>query len=237
MLVLFYTKPHSALMTVITAESRVGEIVANRPSTSKTFHQYGIDFCCGGGSTLSKACSKKGVNVEEVLSDLNSPIGQMGTEETWVDANPNVLIGHILTAFHEPLRRELPRLEAMLNKVHRVHGHVDQLRFDALLSIFGAFKQDLLNHMQKEEEVLFPLIMQKRYNSLEMPIHMMEHEHEDAGEALRELRRLTDGFVAPEYACNTWKALWDGLRELEITMHEHVHLENNVLFPKATSLN
>ena len=224
-------------MTEITLESRVGDIVANRPSTSKTFHHYGIDFCCGGGRSLSVACSKKGVDAELVLSTLNQVDTGLESEETWIDATPNALIGHILTTFHEPLRSELPRLEAMLEKVHRVHGHVDQEKFDALLGTFSSLKEDLLDHMQKEEEVLFPLIMQKRYDAVEMPIQLLEHEHEDAGAALRELRRLTDDYVAPDYACNTWRALWDGLKELETAMHEHVHLENNVLFPRAASMN
>jgi len=224
-------------MTEITLDSRVGDIVAHRPSASKTFHQYGIDFCCGGGKSLSIACSKKGVNAEQVLLELTKVDSAFESEKTWINASPNALIGHILTKYHEPLQSELPRLEAMLEKVNRVHGHVDQAKFDALLSTFSTLKQDLLEHMQKEEHVLFPLIMQKRFDAVNMPIQMMESEHEEAGAALRELRRLTDDYVAPEYACNTWRALWDGLRELEIAMHEHVHLENNVLFPRAAALN
>ena len=220
-------------MTQITADSRVGEIVAIRPSTSRTFHRFGIDFCCGGGKSLSKACSKVGADLSQVLNELNSSDTQE-SENNWTTATPIALIGHIISEFHEPLKAELPRLEAMLEKVHRVHGHVDQLRFDSLLKTFSAFKAELLDHMRKEEEILFPLIMQRNFDDTEVPIQDMEHEHESAGEALRELRRLTDGYVAPDYACNTWRALWDGLQELEITMHEHVHLENNVLFPSVS---
>jgi len=222
----------AALMTTFTPSSRVGQIVADKPAASRTFHRYGIDFCCGGGQELGTMCSKKGINVDEVLSTLASDLAGQPTGTRWKDASSPALIGHILTAFHEPLREELPRLHGMLSKVHRVHGHVDQERFDRLLTLFSSLKEDLEAHMLEEEEVLFPAMMQRNTSLSTEELASFENEHEAAGDALREIRTLTDNFVAPDYACNTWKALWDGLKEFESMMHEHVHLENNVLFAR-----
>jgi len=221
-------------MSHFTVESPVGEIVAEQPASSKAFYQYNIDFCCGGGLPLSKACEKSGANPQAVLDAVEKAINNdTSSDRNWNDAPLPSLVGHILVNYHEPLRIELERLGNMLAKVIKVHGHVDTERFMALDTVFSGLSLELLNHMQKEENILFPIIMQGRGASAAMPVQMMEHEHEEAGEALREIKRLTNDYTPPEYACNTWRALWAGFGTLEREMHRHIHLENNILFPKA----
>jgi len=224
-------------MTQFSIEDAVGDIVAQKPSSSQAFYRYNIDFCCGGGSSLSKACKKAGIDPEEVLQAVNQVDASADANLTnWKEVSLTGVIGHILSEYHEPLRIELNRLDGMLEKVTRVHGHVDEKRFEALGSVFTAFKAELLSHMQKEEEILFPLIMQGRGQSCGMPIQVMEHEHQEAGNALEQLRELTDDYTPPEYACNTWRALWNGFEMLEKQMHRHIHLENNILFPRTMNL-
>ncbi|MDA1027840.1 MAG: iron-sulfur cluster repair di-iron protein [Bacteroidetes bacterium] len=226
-------------MLTFSPESKVGDIAVEQPSATRSFYRFGIDFCCGGGKSLQSVCEKKGIDVSEVLRDIQ--IQQLGSGETsndWKTASLAALISHIITTYHEPLRSELPRLKGMLDKVQRVHGHVDPERFEALQSVFTSLIEELSEHMLKEEQILFPMIMQGNGAHASAPISVMEQEHDNAGEALRAINKLTDEYVAPDYACNTWRALWSGFEDLEKMMHEHVHLENNILFPRAlTGLN
>lgn len=221
---------------MFTTESRVGDIAVEQPSATRTFYRYGIDFCCGGGKSIASVCAKKGIDVSEVLKEIeNQKQGMVETPNSWTEASLPAIIAHIITTYHEPLRTELPRLGGMLDKVERVHGHVDPERFKRMQSVYGALVQELLDHMGKEENILFPMIMAGKGAQTATPIAVMEAEHESAGDALRTLRELTDNYTPPDYACNTWRALWAGLSDLETTMHQHVHLENNILFPRAMS--
>lgn len=221
-------------MAQFTPESPVGEIAVEQPSATRTFYQYGIDFCCGGGKPLGDVCEKKGIDVAAVLADIEKQAnGLASSPDDWKNAPLTTLIGHILIEYHEPLNSELPRLKGMLDKVQKVHGHIDPERFEKLQSVFTGLQNELRAHMIKEEQILFPMIMQDRGKAAVLPVQVMEREHENAGEALRQLRSLTDDYTAPDYACNTWKALWSGLADLEIALHQHIHLENNILFPRA----
>ncbi len=219
---------------MFTTESRVGDIAVEQPSATRSFYRFGIDFCCGGGKSISSVCAKKGIDVAEVLRDIE--LQKSGIQEapnTWNAASLPAIIAHIISQYHEPLRTELPRLGEMLDKVQRVHGHVDPERFDRLQAVYNTLVEELLAHMGEEERVLFPLIMQGSGATATETIAALEGEHEAAGDALRTLRELTDDYTPPSYACNTWRALWAGLADLESTMHQHVHLENNILFPRA----
>ena len=217
-----------------TTDDRVGRIAAERPLATRVFARYGIDFCCGGGRSLAAACAERGLDPVEVVAEIERETGaDVGPVRRWDEASLGELVDHIVAAFHHPLREELPRLEAMARKVLAVHGEKDPATLTELVDVFAGLRRELEDHMTKEEQVLFPMVRRGDGASAGCPIAAIEREHEDAAAALRRLRELTQGYVVPEGACTTWRALWHGLAALETTMHEHVHLENNVLFPRA----
>lgn len=226
----------------IDAHVTVGELVTEQPARSRVFEQWGIDYCCGGRKTLAEACREKGLSAEELIRALE---GAQGTSPDADDPRPGVmslteLVEHILLTHHDYLKREIPRLSTMVEKVASVHGDSDS-RLAQVRDTFLTFANELGQHMAKEEQILFPAIRQLEgsgfadycFGSVAQPVRVMEMEHENAARALEELRDLTDGFTPPEFACNTYRALLDGFRELERDLHQHVHKENNILFPKA----
>lgn len=226
----------------ITENTTIADIAGALPSSVRVFQRHGIDFCCGGKKPIGLVCSERGLNFNEIVSALEASRGTAGDEpHDWSSESLGALIDHIVTTFHEPLRDELPRLQAMATKVARVHGtkasHL--MRLDAIV---GELSAELLTHMRKEEMVLFPAIEGLEEGAARVgmpiaaPIAVMEDEHDHAGALLAELRSLTDGYVPPEWGCATMRALYHGLAELESAMHVHVHLENNVLFPRAFRL-
>jgi regulator of cell morphogenesis and NO signaling len=218
----------------ITGQTAVGSVATQHPLTTRVFARHGIDFCCGGGKPLAEACTARGVDTETVLAEIEAEIEGRAAEETRWDERPMAeLIDHIITTFHLPLREELPRLEAMARKVYDVHGDKDPERLRGILETIVALKKELLLHMQKEEEILFPMITAGQGRMAMGPVSVMEAEHAEAGDMLRRFSELTDHYVPPAEACNTWRALWAGLEDLETAMHVHIHLENNILFPRA----
>lgn len=218
----------------ITAETTVGTVATEHPLATRVFARHGIDFCCGGKKPLAEACGAAGSDIDAVLAELQKEIEATPEPEVrWDEAPLENLIEHILRRYHDTLKEELPRLEEMARKVHRVHGDKDQARFDELLRTFLAVKEDIDQHLPKEEQVLFPAILAGHRHMLGGPISVMEMEHEALGEMLRKIRELTGEYVVPEIACNTWRALWVGLEELERDLHEHIHLENNILHKRA----
>ena len=225
---------------VITENTTVADIASAIPSSVRIFQRHGIDFCCGGKRPLAVACRERGVSFTELARTIEASIESgMRDERDWTREPLHVLVDHIVATYHEPLREELPRLESMATKVLRVHGSKAPYlgRVEALLMELAA---DLRLHMQKEEWVLFPAIRAIEGGAhpgmpISAPIGVMEHEHDRAGSVLSELREITGGYVVPPWACETFRALYRGLSELETTMHVHVHLENNVLFPRALS--
>lgn len=229
---------------MITADinQSVGQFVRQNPSCARVFERLQIDYCCGGKITLAQACEKRGINPQEVLNQLaeheDQQIGELVDADT---LSLTELCDHIETTHHAYLKTELPRLDAMTEKVARVHGNKDN-RLHRMREAFVALRTELEPHMMKEERILFPIIRQLETSterrefhcgSVANPIRQMEFEHDHAGDALAVLRESTDGFVPPEWACNTYRAMLDSLKRLEANMHQHVHKENNVLFPKA----
>jgi regulator of cell morphogenesis and NO signaling len=222
----------------ITETTTVGEIASIVPSAVRLFQRHGIDFCCGGRTPLSVACRDKGMPFPDVVSTIQAlAVEPRDADRDWTREPLDALTDHIVATYHDPLREELPRLEEMASKVAAVHGAKDPrlARLRAIVTELGA---DLRAHMQKEERVLFPAIRAIERGGraaipLPAPIAVMEHEHDHAGALLTGLRLLTEGYTPPDWACGTLRALYHGLAELESTMHVHVHLENNVLFPRA----
>lgn len=230
-------------MNDIHPHSIVGELVARQPNRSRVFQELGIDFCCGGKKSLEEVCTKHGLDLENVVARLEAcgPGGGSADPAHAAELPVDQLADYIVDHHHAFLRRELPRLFRMTEKVARVHGGADE-RLATLHAVFTGFAQELGDHMMKEEKILFPAIRSCASGGtvhgcgIQQPIRVMEFEHDRAGESLRQMRELTDGFVPPDWACNTYRAMLDGLQELEADMHRHVHLENHVLFPRALAL-
>lgn len=231
-----YSSPGTPLL-----DRTVGELVAERPGRSRVFQRHRIDFCCQGGTTLRQACERKGVSAETVVSELEAELAEKQAE----DFNPaqlplDQLTVYIVNRHHGYLREELPRLHAMSERVARVHGgHTPSLV--EVFQVFCELVDEMMLHTQKEEQILFPAIEAMSRgdippSSLSGPITVMMREHDDAGAALARLRELTDGFQPPAEACNTYRALFAGLADLEEDLQRHIHLENSVLFPGAQKL-
>ena len=219
------------------AQRTVGELVAERPNLSRVFQARDIGFCCQGGLTVGDACQRKGVSVEEVVAALEAEIAGPGDSGVNPATLPlGELVDHIVETHHNFLRRELPRIYAMADRVATVHGgHTPSLV--SVRNTFVEMANELVNHLEKEEKVLFPAIVElvKGGQALPIdgPVQCMMEEHDDANEALAALQELTHGYQPPADACNTYRALFAGLAELEQDLHTHIHLENNVLFPAA----
>lgn len=221
----------------VTPESRVGEIATRYPLATRVFARHGIDFCCGGGVPIADACAKRQLDTATVLEEIERTITAPGAAYSatrWDEAPVADVVRHILDHFHAPLYEELPRLESMARKVVRVHGEKDPERLGALLESFLHLKTELDTHLRDEEEELFPAILRGAAEPA-VPLAPFVDDHTRVGVELRRIRELTDDFLLPQGACNTWSALWHGLAALETDLHEHIHLENNVLFPRAAA--
>lgn len=233
-------------MQTIDIESTVGDLVREVPNRARVFELLKIDFCCGGKVTLAAACAKQKIAPDDVVEQLAQCDAERASQ-TIVDADAMSLAelaDHVEATHHAYLKEELPRLDFMTEKVARVHGDKEP-RLKTVRQAFLALKNELEPHMIKEEKILFPIIRQLEApdhqhdfhcGSVANPICQMEHEHDLAGDQLAILRAATDGFIPPEWACNTYRAMLDSLEKLEADMHQHIHKENNVLFPKALKL-
>lgn len=225
----------------ITQHTTVAEIASGVPSSIRVFQRRDIDFCCGGKRPLAEACAERGVPFDEVVDEIEASAEVHHENVTgWLEAPLDALSAHIVRTYHQPLRDELPRLNTMAAKVAKVHGTKDP-RLGRMASALLSLSEELQEHMQKEEQVLFPVIDAIETGAsapmrIDAPISVMQHEHDHAGMLLGELRSLTDQYQPPEWSCATVRALYAGLAELEGAMHVHIHLENNILFPRALRL-
>lgn len=220
-------------------QSSLGELVAERPSRSKVFEKHGIDYCCGGARTLETASRDAKIDVEALLSELQAQT-VASTDRDWRGATVAELVPHILEAHHEWLRREMPRISNLAEKVARVHGagHPELVE---LRDVYESLRAEMEPHLVKEERILFPAALALEATGtatmachggparLEGPVAQMESEHVLVGSLLERILDLTDRFTAREDACNTWRAYWDALAELDANTRAHVHLENEVL--------
>lgn len=210
----------------------VGQIAATYPSAARVFHRYDIDFCCGGKRTLTEACRARGVDADAVAKELSEQRGP--SLIPWEERSLRELVEHIVLVHHRPLPGELDRLEVLARKVLAVHGPSHpEVPLAGVVDAIVALRADLLPHLHKEEEILFPWILAGHEPPPEGPIEVMEADHEAVGALLAQARALTDDYRLPDGACATWTALWRGLEALEVDLHQHIHLENNVLHPRA----
>jgi regulator of cell morphogenesis and NO signaling len=230
-------------MSYVSPSATVGQLVAEKPGRARVFEKYGIDYCCGGKIPLEAACRAKDISVDEVVRQLTDYDESLGNapEQNWTQASIGEIVDYITTAYHKPLVKDLERINTLLKKVVAVHSE-RQPKLKALQEVFERFRGALELHMQKEDMVLFPLCKEletakapvvSHCGSVSNPIHVMLFEHDQAGSELSAMRELTDNYQAPDGACGSFRALLDALSEMELTMHQHVALENNVLFPKA----
>ena len=228
----------------IDTSSTVGELVAQNPARARVFEKVGIDYCCGGKKPFEDACREKGLDAQAVASQLDLP-GEASASR-FADARSMTLTelaDHIVATHHAYLRNELPRIDHLVGRVTNAHGqkHPEVLQVAA---IFASLAEEMNSHMAKEERILFPAIRnldatgdaQFHCGTLSGPIGVMEAEHDSAGDALAQFRELTRDYSTPPDVCNTYRALMDALRDLEEDMHQHVHKENNVLFPRALAM-
>lgn len=241
------TTASSIAASAITPETIIARLATRQPGTIRVFQRHGIDFCCQGGRPLAAACEEKGIGFEALRDELAAAAGPAGPSRDWDEAPLGELIDHVLDRYHARLHEDLPRLDAMAAKVLSVHGEKHPETLPALAATLCDLREELESHMVKEERVLFPAVRALEAAAgggqapgatlgLSGPIAMMEHEHDVAAAALAELRRLTAGYQPPAGACTTFRGLYHGLAELESDTHRHIHLENNVLFPRAARL-
>ncbi len=216
-----------AARPALSAEQAIGQIAVELPGATAVFRRLKLDFCCGGQLSLRQASADKGLDLQAVMDELStlqrpSQLPDAGT--------PGELIDHILTRFHDVHRQQLPELIRMAHRVEAVHrGNPDVPA--GLGDALEAMQQELLTHMHKEEAILFPMLRQGGNSFVSQPIGVMRHEHNDHGAALEHLASLTHDMTPPLGACNTWRALYAGLAQLRDDLIQHIHLENNVLFP------
>ncbi len=217
---------------MIDGKRTVREIALEIPSATRVLEQRHIDYCCGGARTLAEACELAHVSLSELIAEIeaSAKIGAASMNGGWSDAPLSKLIDHLVTTHHVFTRAELARLEPIAVKVRRVHGanHPELARVE---SLFLALKDDLDPHLYKEEAVLFPLVLAGE--PVDGPIDVMTLEHDAVGGLLRQLRAVTHDYELPADACTSYRLLYTGLEALERDLHEHIHLENNVLFPRA----
>jgi regulator of cell morphogenesis and NO signaling len=209
----------------------VADLVLEQPSRSRVFEELGVDYCCGGKRSLTDACEARGVPLAEAVAALDAAANEPSQERDWTQASLPELCDHIVRRHHEPLREELPRLDTLLEKVVRAHGD-ERPELAGMRDTFVALRTELEEHMTTEEEELFPLVRSGGPYDAEQ-VAALEHDHEWAGSALATLRDLSGGYDLDRALCNTHRATLDGLRELELELHQHIHEENNVLFPRA----
>ncbi len=212
-------------------QRNVGAIAASLPGATNVFRRFGIDFCCHGDVPLDEAARRRGVDVDLLVDELSE---LDGTPESALPEDIGALIDHIVTRYHEVHRQQMPELIALSRRVEQVHAGkpgVPAGLADMLQHALG----ELEVHMRKEELILFPAMRRQGANPLDGPIAQMRHDHVDHGEMLERVAELTDNFTVPDGACGTWRALYAGAARLSDDLIEHIHIENNILFPRFES--
>lgn len=221
-------------MAPLNPATTVARIATQRPLSIPVFHRYRIDFCCGGHKPFESACRDAGIDPERFLDEVASEEARVeNPSRRWDDASLDALIDHIIDRYHRPLDEALPRLVDWADAVLSAHGDKDPARFARLADRVAAVREEMVAHLEKEEQVVFPWIRRGSGATAGEALGVLEREHEALGAMLVDIRSLTGDYVVPDDACATWRALWAGLESLERETHEHIHLENNVLFPRA----
>jgi regulator of cell morphogenesis and NO signaling len=231
------------------SQTTVRDIVATNPAATRVLEDAGVDYCCGGGKSLQEACIHAGASAEEILSRLREAASQVGPDDrNWMSAPLKEITRHIREKHHAFVRQSILRVRTMLTKVIAKHGtnHPETV---AIEGIFADVAQEMISHMQKEEQILFPYIdaLERAtaanepfeppfFQTVRNPVSAMMKEHDSAGALVKRIRAASNGYTAPSDACPTFQALYRELAEFEADLHQHVHLENNILFPRAVEM-
>lgn len=226
----------------------IGEIVAQDFRTAAIFKKNGIDFCCKGERTIEDACKNKSLNEQKIYTEIEDLPKSNDNATDFNSWQPDLLADYVEKTHHRYVREKAPIIQAFLGKLCKVHGERHQELFD-IKELFDASVHDLASHMKKEEFALFPFIKsmmkakidgsvipKQPFETVENPVNMMKHEHAIEGERLRKIAELTNEYNPPADVCNTYKATFSMLQDFENDLHKHIHLENNILFPKAIIL-
>lgn len=232
-------------------KTTIGEIAAADYRTAAVFNRYGLDFCCNGNRTVEDACLQKGIASENVKKELEEVMKSIPAEDATVDYGSwplDMLADHIERKHHGYVKAQLPIIANYLEKICSVHGDKHP-ELKEIRSLFNASATELSGHMHKEEQMLFPYIRQMAgmakgkagkvtalFGTVQSPIQVMTHEHDAEGQRFRTMRELSHNYIIPPDGCNTYRAAFAVLDAFEEDLHLHIHLENNILFPKAIEL-
>lgn len=228
---------------LIRKDYSLGEVVTVYPAVVKKFNDMELDYCCGGNKSLELALKEKGVDVDKFVEDLNKEFKEFKFESSqyvdWREKSSEELISHIVETHHGETFRLLKEIDPLMVKVFRVHFSHDPELLMKVHSLFGKLKCELEEHLLKEENILFPLMIkydkaknEKEKKEIEEDIRIIVNEHEAAGDILKELAEVTDDYKVPEWGCISFKLLYDYLHDLEKDLLIHIHKENNILFPR-----
>jgi len=230
-------------------ETRLNEIALSNPGARRVLEDAGVDYCCGGGKSLQDACLHAGVTADEILKRLrqNSELRDSGDTQ-WISAPLAALTRHIRERHHRYVRDSIPRVRALLAKIREKHG-LKHCEIEEIEKLFGDVAREMTAHMQKEEQILFPYIdaLERSasgsgsveppfFQTVRNPIHAMMKEHDSAGDLVKRIRKASNDYKAPPDACTSYQATYQELRQFEEDLHLHVHLENNILFPRTVEL-
>ena len=230
-------------------ETKVKDIALSNPAARQVLEDAGLDYCCGGGKSLHEACLHADVPAEEILKRLHENSKDISPDEAnWISAPLGDLTRHIREKHHRYVRESISRVQTLLDKVSAKHGE-NHPEIGDIRGLFAELGREMIMHMQKEEQILFPYIdaLEKANNAhgsveppffqtVRNPIQAMMKEHDGAGELVKQIRKASSEYTAPADACTSYKALYQDLREFEADLHQHVHLENNILFPRAVEM-
>lgn len=232
-----------------TSETKVKDIALSNSAARQVLEEAGVDYCCGGGKSLHEACLHADVAAEDILNRLRENSKDISPDEAnWASAPLSDLTRHIIEKHHRYVRETIARVQPLLDKVGAKHG-ANHPEIADIRRLFTEVGREMIMHMQKEEQILFPYIdaVEKAANAhgsveppffqtVRNPIQAMMKEHDAAGELVRQIRKTSSEYATPADACTTYRALYQELREFEADLHQHVHLENNILFPRAVEL-
>jgi regulator of cell morphogenesis and NO signaling len=231
--------------TTTIGDRTIGELVAEDYRVALIFKKHGVDFCCGGKRTVERACRDKDINVGEMESEIFAVQNQaIGGEHKFNDWSPSFLADYIVNVHHSYVNSNLGLITEFANKVAKVHGnqHPENIR---IAEIWPEIAAELTTHMKKEELMLFPYIKKMEgegklpksvFGTVVNPVSMMEAEHESVGDLMKEIQILSNNYTPPATACNTYRVLYAKLKEFQDDLFQHIHLENNILFPKIVKL-